>query len=195
MLACRVFELLHPRFFSLSAVGGLHLTPAESILGTRPRRCVSCIPDVPSGRVARPLRRGSAMPRPGGEPRPARSRLLVFHRPNSFGGTLLRAQNDNCARLTPVFPYTCKLTPQGDARLTPLFSISFALFFTLSNLLSLANHLFSSNCALFWKNTRGGGTSQELTPAADVSRGRTWSPNRWTDIMHGAKRLRCSSRL
>ena len=40
---------------------------------------------------------------------------------------------------------------------TPLLSYTSALFFTLSNLLFRANHLFSSNCALFCKNTRGGG--------------------------------------
>ncbi len=52
---------------------------------------------------------------------------------------------------------------------TPLLSSTSALFRTLSNLLFLANHFFSSNCALFWKNTRGGGTPLKLRGATAMN--------------------------
>ncbi len=42
------------------------------------------------------------------------------------------------------------LFPVQRGNSTPLISSTSALFFTLSNLLFHANHLFSSHCALFW---------------------------------------------
>ena len=113
--------------------------------------------ELPARRsVSAQFRSIGTKPRPVGQSRCTLSRPLSPHRRDSFGCTLLRAKDGNCAKLTPAFPSSCKLSSQSDAQLTPLFSISSALFFTLSNLLFHANHLFSSHCALFWKNTRGG---------------------------------------